>query len=103
MNVALFTDVGDGLCNGAQGELLAVEVNSNGKVNKFVIQFDNPDMGVAARERSPHMKKKYPSGTIIMPKEMEYSLAKTKALVSSTAHLVQYPVIPAFAVTGKID
>ena len=83
------------------GVLIAVEEDLNGIVRKLVIKFDNPDTGSAARESNPFMRKKYPDGTIITPKEMEYSLARSKSLVSSTAHLVQYPVIPAFAVTGE--
>ena len=83
------------------GVLIAVEERSDGKVRRLVIKFDHPDTGVAARENFPFIKKKYPGGTIITPKEMEYSLARTKSLVSSTAHLVQYTVIPAFAVTGE--
>ena len=94
-------DVADGLCNGSTGVLMAVEEHLDGKVSKLVVQFDNPDTGMSAREKYPLMRKKYPGGTIITPKEIEYSLARTKSLVSSTAHLIQYPVIPAFAVTGE--
>ena len=72
----------------------------DGKISKFVVNFDNPNTGSVARDRFPFMKKKYPGGTIITPVEVQYSLAKTKSLVSSTATLVQFPLIPAFAVTG---
>ena len=85
------------------GVLISVDENVDGIVRKLIIKFDNPDTGSAARDKFPLMKKKFPGGTIITPKEMEYSLARTKSLVSTTAHLVQYPIIPAFAVTGEID
>ena len=44
---------------------------------------------------------KYPGGTVITKKQLEYSLAKNaSSIVSSTATLVQYPIILAFAVTA---
>ena len=46
------------------------------------------------------MRKKYPEGTVITKMEREYTIAKkTKSVVASTAKLIQYPVILAFAVT----
>ena len=81
---------------------MAVEENLDGKVTKLIVKFDNPKAGEAAREKHPHKKKRYPGGTIITPKEIQYSLARTKSLISSTANLVQFPVIPAFAVTGEV-
>ena len=96
----LISDVGDGLCNGAMGELIGVERHYDDSINKLIVQFDNPNTGAASRENYPSLSKKYPSGTVIGSKEVEYSLAKSKSLVSSTAKLVQFPIIAAFAVTG---
>ena len=45
------------------------------------------------------ISKKYPGGTIIKKKEQDYSLAKTKGLVSTTAKLVHFPLVLAWAVT----
>ena len=50
------------------GELLSVVESSDGKVTKMVIKFDNPDTGIATRDKFPAMKKQYPGGTIITPK-----------------------------------
>lgn len=96
-----FPDVSDGLCNGAIGALAAVEENVDGSVRRLLVRFDNPRTGEKARASCPQISKKYPGCTLISPREVEYSLAKTNNLVSSTATLVQYPLIPAFAVTGN--
>ena len=45
------------------------------------------------------MAKKYPGGTVIKKKEEEYSLAKNQGLISSTARLIQFPIVLAWAVT----
>lgn len=96
------SDVSDGLCNGAMGELIAVEEHQDETVNKMVVKFDNPSTGSTNRENYPAYNKKYPGGTVIKLKEIEYSIARTKSLISSTAKLIQYPLIAAFAITGKV-
>lgn len=98
----IISTVSDGLCNGAMGELIAVEEHQDGTVNKLVIKFDNPSTGSTTRENYTAYKKKYPGGTVIGLKEIEYSLARSKSLISSTAKLIQYPLIAAFAITGKL-
>merc|ERR1711954_499797 len=40
-----------------------------------------------------------PEGTVIKKKEVEYSLAKNQGLISSTAKLIQFPLVLAWAVT----
>ena len=45
------------------------------------------------------MMNKYPNGTVIKKKEQEYSLARNQGLISSTAKLIQYPIVLAWAVT----
>ena len=92
-------DVSDLLCNGAVGTILGVEKNAKGTVSAIIVKFDNPAAGKEARERNPMMNKKYPNGTMIKKREQEYSLARTQSVVSSTAKLIQYPIVLAWAVT----
>ena len=63
------------------------------------MQFDNPAAGKESQQRNPMMSKKYPGGTMIKKTERDYSLAKTKGLVSTTAKLIQFPLVLAWAVT----
>ena len=92
-------DVSDLLCNGATGTVIGVEENQNGKVTAVVVPFDNPAAGIESRKRNPIMLSKYPEGTLITKKEQDYSLAKNKGLISSTAKLIQFPLVLAWAVT----
>ena len=94
------SDVADGLCNGATGELMGIEEHKDGRIFKLIVKFDNPMTGVEARENYPAVQRKYPGGTVVCAKEVEYSLSKTKSVVSSTAKLIQFPLIAAFAITG---
>merc|ERR1711888_407817 len=45
------------------------------------------------------MRNKYPEGTIVKKTEREYSLARQQGLISSTAKLIQFPLVLAWAVT----
>ena len=45
------------------------------------------------------MAKKYPGGTVIKKMEKEYSLTRNQGLISSTAKLIQFPIVLAWAVT----
>ena len=93
-------DVSDLLCNGAMGTLLGVELSKDGNVDKLIIRFDNPKAGTISRKKHPNYTQKYPEGTVITKIDREYSLGKKiSADISSTAHLIQFPVILAFAVT----
>ena len=100
LRILFLAAVSDGLCNGAVGEVMAVEEHLDGSINKIIIKFDNKTTGEDTRKAYPFYAKKYPGGTVIGMKEVEYSLARTTSLISSTAKLVQYPLISAFAVTG---
>ena len=93
-------DVSDGLANGATGSLIAVVEHTDGSVKSLIVKFDHTITGADSREHYPAVSAKYPEGTVIRRKEIEYSMARTKSLVSATAKLVQFPLIPAFAVTG---
>ena len=93
-------DVSDLLCNGAMGILIGVEESKCGSVEKLIVKFDNAKAGNESRKRHPNYAKKYPAGTVITKMEREYTLSKTaKTAIASTAKLVQYPLILAFAVT----
>merc|ERR1711888_61771 len=45
------------------------------------------------------MRNKYPDGTIVKRVEREYSLARNQGLVSSTARLIHFSLVLAWAVT----
>ena len=94
-------DVSDLLCNGALGIVIGVEVSKNGAVEKVIVKFDNPKAGMNSRKNHPTYAKKYPEGTVITKMEREYTLSKS-SVGGSTARLIQYPLILAFAVTGIV-
>ena len=66
----------------------------------MVVKFDNPKAGIESRKQNLAMALKYPDGTVIKKIEYEYILAKKGGLVSSTANLIQHPLILAWAVTA---
>ena len=92
-------DVSDLLCNGAIGTIIGIEENQNEKVCGVIVQFDNPSAGREARKRNPMMSLKYPEGTLITKTEQDYSLGRSKGFISSTAKLIQFPLVLAWAVT----
>ena len=92
-------DVADLLCNGAIGTLIGIEKNQKGMIHAVIVKFDNPSAGKESRNQNPMLSKKYPNGTMIKKKEQDYSLARRQGLVSSTAKLIQYPIVLAWAVT----
>ena len=100
INVTSLSDIQDGLANGSMGKLIAVIENQDGSVKNLVVKFDKSSTGETARECYPAVSRKYPGGTVIGKKELEYSLSRNKSLVSSTAKLIQFPIIAAHAVTG---
>ena len=92
-------DISDLLCNGSVGTVIGIEIDSKSAVRAVIIKFDDPNAGKESRANNPGMAKKYPGGTVIKKKEFEYSLAKNQGLVSSTAKLIQFPIVLAWAVT----
>ena len=92
-------DVSDLLCNGSLGTLIGIEQNDKGSIIALIVKFDNKSAGMEARKQNPMLHRKYPDGTVIKRKEQDYSLARNKGLISSTAKLIQYPVVLAWAVT----
>ena len=92
-------DVSDLLNNGAVGTVIGIEEANNGNVSAVVVKFDNPEAGKESQRRHPGMALKYPNGTVITKTEQDYSLPKTQGLISSTAKLIQLPLVLAWAVT----
>ena len=92
-------DVSDLLNNGAIGTVMEIQEANNGNVSAVVVKFDNPEAGRESRRRNPGMAVKYPDGTVITKTEQDYSLSKTQGLISSTAKLIQIPLVLAWAVT----
>jgi|TARA_Y100001956_G_scaffold79625_1_gene93106 hypothetical protein len=84
-------DTLDGLTNGCRGKLVDVEI-SGGKVQRLVVEFDNPDHGRLARMRNPC--KKHPKGTYIDRINWTYMLG------GATAQVCQFPLKGAAAMTG---
>ena len=93
-------DVSDLLCNGALGTLIGVETSKDGRIEMLIVKFDNPKAGKESRRSHPNYTKKYSEGTVIKKKEYEYMISKkSNSVVGSSAKLVQYPLILAYAVT----
>ena len=93
-------DVSDLLTNGTVGTVLGVIEGNDGVVTAVIVRFDNPEAGKQARSRNPLMAKKYPEGTVVKKMETEYSLARHQGLISTTAKLIQFPLVLAWAVTA---
>ena len=93
-------DVSDLLCNGAMETLVGVENFKDGSLDKVIVKFDNPKAGRESRKNHPNYEKKYPEGTVIKKMEYEYMLSrKANIVIGSSAKLIQYPLILAYAVT----
>ena len=93
-------DVSDLLTNGTIGTVVGVTEGNDGVITAVIIKFDNPEAGKQARSRNPLMAKKYPQGTVVKKMEIEYSLARHQGLISTTAKLIQFPLVLAWAVTA---
>ena len=64
-----------------------------------IVEFDHPGAGAESRKRNPMMSNKYPNGTVIKKKEFDYPLGKSNGMLSTTAKLVQFPLVLAWGVT----
>ena len=89
----------DGLSNGTRGELINVEKDSGGKVNRLIIKFDEEYQGVEKRNDFPGVSRKYPGCTPIQKYLCPYSLAKKTTIASNTAQVYQFPIVVCFAAT----
>ena len=71
------------------GTLIAVELTNDGNVDKLIIKFTNPKVGVQSRKKHPNYAKKYPEGTVITKIDREYTIGrKNTSDIGSTAHLI---------------
>ena len=93
-------DVLDGLSNGTRGELIAVEKDSCGKLNSFLINFDEEYQGAQRRMNNPRLSGKYPGCTPIKKYLCSYSLAKKTTIASNTAQVYQFPIVVCFTATA---
>ena len=93
-------DTADGLTNGSRGELMDVIRNQQNEVIQLVIKLDNPCHGRRKQEDTPHLKSKYPGGTLIDKVSFPFSLSKSKTGSIATAKVEQFPVKLAFAMTA---
>ena len=49
-------DVSDLLSNGTMGTLIAVELTNDGCVDKLIIKFTNPKVGLQSRKKHPNYR-----------------------------------------------
>ena len=92
-------DVLDGLSNGTRGELIAVERDAKGKVEKLIIKFDEEYQGAQKRKKELRLSTKYPGCTPIGKYLCSYSLAKKATVAYNTAQVYQFPVVVFFVAT----
>ena len=71
------------------GTLIAVELAKDGNIDKLIIKFVNPKVGLESRKKHPLYAKKYPEGTVITKIDREYTISKKSTDLGSTAHLIQ--------------
>ena len=93
-------DVSDLLSNGTIGTVVGVTEGNDGVITAVIVNFDNSEAGKQARSNKRIMAKKYPQGTMVEKMETEYSLARHQGLISTTAKLIQFPLVLAWSVTA---
>ena len=93
-------DVNDCLTNGTRGEIVAIEENKTGFVEKIVIHFDEDCQGEEKRKHDKVVQQKYPGCTSIERVMFQYSLGRKNSRTSNTAKIVQFPMKLCFATTA---
>ena len=88
-------DTGDGLTNGALGEIVQINTKERNEVKDLLIRFDNPDIGKQLRKAHHIQDDLTPIGKI----SFSYSLGSIKKGHAATAKVVQFPLRLAWAVT----
>ena len=88
-------DTGDGLTNGALGEIVQINTKERNEVKDLLIRFDNPDIGKQLRKSHHIQDDLTPIGKI----SFSYSLGSIKKGHAATAKVVQFPLRLAWAVT----
>ena len=90
-------DVDDCLTNGARGEIIAIEENNSGYVERIIIRFDDACQGEEKRKLDKKIEQKYPGCTSIERVMFQYSLGRKNSKTSNTAKTVQFPMKLCFA------
>ena len=85
-------DVSDGLANGARGEIVHIVIINN-KVHAVLVQFDNPNIGEAAKSKSQY-KTRFPNAVPIYRFGANFSIGKGLNISRS-----QFPITLAWAST----
>ena len=93
-------DVDDCLTNGTRGEIVAIEENETGFVEKIIIHFDDLCQGQEKRKHDRSVQQKYPGCTSIERVMFQYSLGRKNSRTSNTAKIVQFPMKLCFATTA---
>ena len=88
-------DVSDGLVNGARGEVVKIMTNSENKVTKILIKFDNGQVGLKTIQSSPY-RTAFPNAVPIGKHEVMF-FAKQKR--GSEITRLQFPLTLAWATT----
>ena len=92
----------DDLCNGAYGEVIAIEGNGD-KVQCIVVKFDDEKTGQDQRQRYPIISNKYrdQNGTPIFRYDLEHDFVSTKGHGQTVkAKIIQFPLSLAYAQTS---
>ena len=95
-------DTCDSLTNGTFGEVIGLEFDSFGVMNKVIVQFDDEKSGKEKRMNNVALQRKY-SGSLATPierLEFHYSLSKKKTSSVSNAMAIQFPLRLAFSATA---
>ena len=93
-------DTLDCLTNGARGELVDYVRNDNGHIDKLIVKFDENHQGQKKRDSQPILTSQYPGCTAIEKMMFQYSIGKKNKRVSSTAKVIQFPLMLCFAATS---
>ena len=95
-------DTCDSLTNGASGEVVGFDCDTNGKIKEVHVKFYNSDCGKNERKRRLDLQNRYPGKNVIgiKPIEFQYSLSKKKSDGLSNASIIQLPLRLAFASTA---
>ena len=95
-------DLMDGLFNGANGIIVAIE-HKKGRVDSIIVKFDDDICGIDQRLRYPMLTEKYKNqnGTNIKRYSLEHQMTKTSGWRSAAkAKLVQFPLRINYAQTS---
>ena len=95
-------DTCDCLTNGTFGEVIGLEFDSFGVLNKVIVKFDDEKSGKEKRMNNVELQRKYPGSlaTPIERLEFHYSLSKKKTAAVSNAIAIQFPLRLAFSATA---